>query len=236
MYIIALVHKNPIGNDWLSITDDMLDESRTDLTQIYKFNSVDTIHTTPPSTTPSPLSAATTTSSLSSQSPVDLFKRGIKRDFNAFPTLKDKKHNDQWHHTFVNMARAQELSDVLNPQYVSQTTAAYDLFWGKQKFLYAVLEAKVETAKGKSIIRQYQNTYDVQKAYEKLEEHHLTSNTAMFATNKIMEYLTTVCLNDGSLHGTLENFLINWQEQLGIYESLVPAASHYKDEQKLSMI
>jgi hypothetical protein len=150
-----------------SIMDDTLDEFRTDLTQIYKFKSIDSIHTTPPSTTPSPLSAATITSSLSSQSPVDLFKRGIKRDFNAFPTLKDNKHNDQWHSTFTNMARPQDLSDVLNPQYVPPTTAAYDLFWEKQKFLYAVLKAKVETAKGKSIIRQYENTYDAQKAYLK---------------------------------------------------------------------
>jgi hypothetical protein len=134
---------NPIGNVWLSIMDKMLDEFRTDLTQIYKFNSVDAIHITPPSTTPSLLSAVTTTSSLSSKSPVDLFKRGIKREFNAFPTLKDEKHNDQWHRTFVNMARVQDLSDVLNPQYVPQTTAAYNLFWEKQKFLYAVLEAKV---------------------------------------------------------------------------------------------
>jgi hypothetical protein len=138
--------------NWLSITDDMLDEFRTDLTQIYKFNSVDSIHTTPPSTTPSPLSAATITLSLSSQSLVDLFKRGIKRDFNAFPILKDEKHNYQWHCMFTNMACAQDLSDVLNPQYVPQTTAVYNLFWEKQKFLYEVLEAKVETAKGKSII------------------------------------------------------------------------------------
>jgi monomeric isocitrate dehydrogenase len=50
---------DPIGNDWISITDDMLDEFRTDLTQIYKFSSVDSIHTTSPSATPSPLSAAT---------------------------------------------------------------------------------------------------------------------------------------------------------------------------------
>jgi hypothetical protein len=103
------------------------------------------------------------------------------------------------------MAHAQDLSDVLNPLYVPQTTAAYDLCWKKPKFLYVVLEAKVETAKGKSIIRQYENTYDAQKAYEKLEEHHLTSNTAMFAANKIMEYLTTVRINNRSWHGTLEN-------------------------------
>jgi hypothetical protein len=46
----------------------------------------------------------------------------------------------------------------------------------------------------------------------------------MFAANKIMEYLTTVCINDGLWHGTLENFLINWQEQFRL------VASHYKDE------
>jgi hypothetical protein len=54
---------DPVGNDWLSITTDMLDEFRTDLTQIYKFNSVDSIHTTLAQTIPSPLSVATTPSS-----------------------------------------------------------------------------------------------------------------------------------------------------------------------------
>jgi hypothetical protein len=49
-----------------------------------------------------------------------------------------------------------------------------------------------------------------------------------------MEYLTTVRINDGSWHGTLENFLINWQDRR--YKRLVPAASHYKDEQKLAML
>jgi hypothetical protein len=58
------------------------------------------------------------------------------------------------------MARAQDLSDVLNLQYVPQTTTAYDLFLEKQKFHYVLLEVKAETAKGKSIIRQYNNTYD----------------------------------------------------------------------------
>jgi hypothetical protein len=104
---------DPIGNDWLLVTDKMLAEFRTDLTQIYKFNSVDSIYTTPLPATPSLLSAATTPSSLLSQSPVDLLKRGIKCDFNAFPTLKDEKNNDQWHCTFTNVAQAQDLSDVL---------------------------------------------------------------------------------------------------------------------------
>jgi hypothetical protein len=75
--------------------------------------------------------------------------------------------------------------------------------------------------------------YDAQKAYE---EHHPTSNTTMFAANKIMEYLTTVRISDRLWHGALENFLINWQEQFRRCEHLEPAASHYKDKQKLAML
>jgi hypothetical protein len=102
--------------------------------------------------------------------------------------------------------------------------------------MYAVLETKVETAKGKSIIRQYESRYDVRKAYEKLEQQHCTSNTAMFTANKTMEHLTTVPIDDGSWHGSLENFIINWQEQIRQYKHLVPTASHFKDEQKLEML
>jgi hypothetical protein len=69
----------------------------------------------------------------------------------CFHTLKDEKNNDQWHCSFTNVAQSQDLSDVLNPKYIPLNTTEYDLFSEKQKFLYAILEVKVETAKGKSI-------------------------------------------------------------------------------------
>jgi hypothetical protein len=109
-------------------------------------------------------------------------------------------------------------------------------FLVKQKFLYAVLEARVETAKGKSIIHKYDSLYDAQKAYAELEDYHLTSNNALFTANKIMEYLTTVQINDGSWYGSLENFINDRQEQFRCYERLVPTASHYKDDQRLAML
>jgi hypothetical protein len=48
----------------------------------------------------------------------------------------------------------------------------------KQKFLYAVLESKVETAKDKAIIHKYGQTYDAQKAFSEFKEYHLTYNNA----------------------------------------------------------
>jgi hypothetical protein len=51
-----------------------------------------------------------------------------------------------------------------------------------------------------------------------------------------MEYLTSACINDGSWHRSVKNFIINWQNQFRLYECLVPTTSHYKDEQKLAML
>jgi hypothetical protein len=133
------------------------------------------------------------------------------------------------HRTFSNLAWAQDLSDVLDENYSPVTTTDKDLFAKKQKFLYAVLEAKVETAKGKVIIRSHEKDYDAQKAYAELKNYHLNSNIALVSANKIMEYLTSARINDGSWHGSVENFVINWQNQFRLYEQLVPTTSHYKD-------
>jgi hypothetical protein len=128
------------------------------------------------------------------------------------------------------------MSDILNPNYKPATPTEFVLFDEKQKFMYAVLEAKVETAKGKSILCTYKASYDAQKAYTDVKDYHLTSNSALFGANNIMEYLTSARINDGSWHGSMENFIIHWHNQLRLYEHLVLAAMHYKEKQKLAML
>ena len=144
--------------------------------------------------------------------------------------------NDQWHRTFANQARAQDVSDVLDPAYKPSTPAEKDLFQEKQKYLYAVLESKVETAKGKAIIRKYESDFNAQKVYEELTEHHLNSTKAALTSTKILSYITSAKLGDGSWNGTTENFILNWQEQVRQYERLVPLSGHFSNEQKLSML
>jgi hypothetical protein len=102
--------------------------------------------------------------------------------------------------------------------------------------LYAVLESKVETAKGKAIIHKYESYFDAQKAYAKLQTHHLTSTKASLSSVKILGYITSAKIGDGSWHGTTENFILNWQEQIRLYERLTPTSSHFSDEQKLTML
>jgi hypothetical protein len=185
---------------------------------------------TPAISTPTPSPSPTPASSNSAPSPVDFFKRGIKCDPSVYPTLKDELWNDNWHRSFANQARAQDVSEVLDPAY------EVALFQEKKKYLYAILESQVETAKGKAIIRNHKSTFDAQKAYEELQEYYLNSTKASLSSVKILGYITSAKIGDGSWHGTSENFILNWQEQIRLYEQLTPPSSHFSDEQKLTML
>ena len=224
--------RDPISNEWAKITIDKFDEFRANTSYTPRFGSLSTLKFK--SSAPSVSSSTFTPSH--GPSPVDIFKRGIKRDPSVFPTLKDEKLNDQWHRSFANQARAQDLSDVLNTTYVPSSSDQLALFEEKQKYLYAVLEAKVETAKGKSIVRRYESTYNAQLAYADLTAHHLKSTKAALSSTKILEYITSAKIGDGSWHGTAENFVLNWQEQVRLYERLVPSIDHFSDGQKRIML
>ena len=106
-------------------------------------------------------------------SPADLFRRGIKRDPSSFPVLKEETFNDSWHRSFENQARAQDVFQVLISTYVPSTAEDIELFDEKQKYVYAILEQKVLTDRGKGFVRDHERTYDAQKVYAKLVDHHL---------------------------------------------------------------
>ena len=72
-----------------------------------------------------------------------------------FPQLKDEKYNDNWHRTFETQARAQDVHNVVNPNYKPMTQEEMDLFVEQQKYVYAVLESKVLTDFGKSLVRDH---------------------------------------------------------------------------------
>ena len=181
-------------------------------------------------------STASTSSHTSSFSPVDMFRRAIKKDPSLFPTLKDDKYHDVWHRSFKTQAVAQDVSDVLNELYVPRTADDIALFAEKQKYIYAVLESKVLTDRGKAIIRDHEHDFDAQKAYQKIKSYHLKSTKAKMESSTILSYITSTKLGDGTWNGTTEAFIINWQNQVRLYEKHVPPSDHFSDGQKRIML
>jgi hypothetical protein len=94
-----------------------------------------------------------------------MFCCGIKRDANLFPVMNDDKYHDIWHSLFKSLATAQVVSDVLDDSYIPITPDDIALFKGKQ-YLYAILESKVLTNRGKALIWEPEHDFDALKVYK----------------------------------------------------------------------
>jgi hypothetical protein len=195
--------------------------------------------TPPPSVSSPPTTAPTTTltsSHLSLYSPVAMFRRSIKKDPSLFPTLKDDKYHDVWHRSFNTQAVAQDVSEVLDETYIPETADDKALFSEKKKYIYAVLESKVLTDRGKAIIREHEHDFDAQQVYKKIKSYHLKSTKAKMESSAILSYITSTKLGDSTWNGTTEAFIINWQNQVRLYEKHVPPSDHFSAGQKRIML
>ena len=101
----------------------------------------------PVSGTSSPITASTTVQPTAPtvaawMLTVNDLKKHIKRNQTLFSTLKDEKYQDSWYWSFVNQYRAQDLEEIINPNYRPQTLEEQKIFEWKEKWTYAVLESK----------------------------------------------------------------------------------------------
>jgi hypothetical protein len=126
--------------------------------------------------------------------------------------------------------------EVLDLTYVPETPEHKELFNEKQKYMYAILEQKVITDRGKGFVRDHENDYDAQKVYQKLVDHHLKSTKAMIDSSSILSYITSVRLGSGMWKGTTKGFIIHWENQIRLYERQVPSTDHFSDGQKRTML
>jgi hypothetical protein len=66
--------------------------------------------------------------------------------------------------------------------------------------------------------------------------HHLKSTKASLISVKILGYISSAKIGDGSWHSTAKNSILNWKEQICLYERLTPTTGYFSAEQKLTML
>ena len=167
---------------------------------------------------------------------VDMFRRGIKRDMTLFPILKDERLHVSWHRTFTNQARAQDVINVLDENFVPDHTDpdAVALFAEQQKYMYAVLDKTVQTDEGRAIVRTYEITYDAQAAYKGLLKYHLRSTKAAIDSSQILSYITSVRLGSSAWRGSSVSFVNHWMQKTREYEQ--HSGEDFSDTQKRIML
>ena len=129
----------------------------------------------PPSVTASDPRAASSTPSCSTQ--LLNFKRGIKRDISAYPTLKDEKYYESFKRSVLVTARAHDCEEILQPTFRPRGAAdSLELFRLKNDFMYSVFNKCLLSDMGKTIVRKHLDNMNAQGVWEEFATDMTTSS------------------------------------------------------------
>ena len=180
------------------------------------------VHFQTPSKLGSPATPRSMATSEASESYITLtnFKKGIKRDASAYPIFKNERYYNTFIRHFKATAKAQGLSTLMDPNFTPRSDEyEQQLFQEQQDFLYSVLISSLKTDFSEALVKDHEG--DAQLILELLHEHHTgNSQYSRSEINRITKYLTNIKLDD-TWRGTNESFLMHYNDQLHLLDSLV---------------
>ena len=191
--------------------------------------------------TPSKFGSATTprstVSSEASESYITLtnFKKGIKRDASAYPIFKNERYYNTFIRHFKATAKAQRLNSLMDPNFTPGSDEhEQQLFQEQQDFLYSVLISSLKTEFSEALVKDHEG--DAQLILELLHEHHTgNSQYSRAEINRITKYLTNIKLDD-TWRGTNESFLMHYNDQLRLLDSLVDSDEKLPDNARVAFL
>ena len=195
------------------------------------------IHFQTPSKFGSPATPRSMATSEASESYITLtnFKKGIKRDASAYPIFKNERYYNTFIHHFKATAKAQGLSTLMDPNYTPGSDEyGQQLFQEQQDFLYSVLISSLKTDFSEALVKDHEG--DAQLILELLHEHHTgNSQYSRSEINRITKYLTNIKLDD-TWRGTNESFLMHYNDQLCLLDSLVDSDEKLPDNTRVTFL
>ena len=140
------------------------------------------------------------------------FKKGIKREITAYPSLKDEKYFDGFKRSLFIVAKTHECNKVLDPNYTpGSEPEEQELFEAKQTFMFSVFNANLQTDMGRTIVRRHLAITDAQAVWKELSEHMRTSSKGSSEKRRLTQYVTNTVLDD-NFKGTTEQFVLHFNE------------------------
>ena len=195
------------------------------------------IHFQTPSKLGSPTTPCSTVSSEASESYITLtnFKKWIKRDASAYPLFKNERYYNTFIRHFKATAKAQGLNSLMDPNFTPGSDEhEQQLFEEQQDFLYSVLISSLKTECSEALVKDHEG--DAQLIYDLLHEHHTgNSQYSRAEINRITKYLTNIKLDD-TWRGTNESFLMNYNDQLCLLDSLVDSGEKLPDNARVTFL
>ena len=141
------------------------------------------------------------------------FKKGIKREIAAYPSLKDERYFDGFKTSLFIVAKTHECNEVLDPNYTpGSEPEEQEFFEAKQTFMFSVFNANLQTDMGKTIVRRHLANTDAKSVWNELSEHMRTSSKGASEKRRLTQYVINTVLDD-NFKGTTEQFALHFNEQ-----------------------
>ena len=195
------------------------------------------IHFQTPSKLGSPATPRSMATSVASESYITLtnFKKGIKRDASAYPIFKNERYYNTFIRHFKATTKAQGLNTLMDPNFTPGSDEyEQQLFQEQQDFLYSVLISSLKTDFSEALVKDHEG--DAQLILELLHEHHTgNSQYSRSEINRITKYLTNIKLDD-TWRGTNESFLMHYNDQLRLLDSLVDPEEKLPDNTRVTFL
>ena len=108
------------------------------------------------------------------------------------------------------------------------------LFEEQQDFLYSVLISSLKTEFSEDLVKDHEE--DAQLILDLLHEHHTgNSQYSRAEINRITNYLTNIKLDD-TWRGTNASFLIHYNDQLHLLDSLLDSVEKLPDNARVTFL
>ena len=163
------------------------------------------------------------------------FKKGIKREIAAYPSLKDERYFDGFKRSLFIVAKTHECSEVLDPNYTpGSEPEEKELFEAKQ-IVFSVFNANIQTDMGKTIVRRHLAYTDAQAVWKELSEHMRISSKGASEKRRFTQYVTNTVLDD-NFKGTTEQFVLHFNEQFRQLEEISEDDEKLQPTVKLALL
>ena len=164
------------------------------------------------------------------------FKKGIKKEIAAYPSLKDERYFDGFKRSLLIVSKTQECNEVLDHTYTQVSEPEeQELFEAKQTFMFSVFNANLQTDMGKTIVRRHLANTDAQAIWKELSEHLRTSSKGASEKRRLTQYVTNTVLDD-NFKGTTEQFVLHFNDQFRQLEEISEDSEKLPPTVKLTLL
>ena len=185
-----------------------------------------TAHTT----TTAPTAASVSFPTRPHRSLVDEFSKGIRKDFDVISELKSDKKWHEWYDLFITTMTTWNMGNLVN-EVMSTDPEVLALYAQQNVLLFSILQSKIQTVMGKSIISKHKETRIGMNALKELREYYTTSVSAQYLLRERRKEITEFQI-DTNWNKTYCQFLTLWVKRMQEYQNSCPTAHRFNDSQK----